>query len=153
MDLSSFFWPLVEEMGSGIAPELRVYVVHVLVDPPNVRPPFGPKIYGERTSVQELAWLGDGILFLSGFYPEYLGQDDYYASLGSLAYARAREDIYSELSRRFVSCRALVRDVRERCDVMGLDTMVALNRWLQNPSKALRTRLLELGIPPVVGRS
>jgi hypothetical protein len=158
MDLRTFFTPLVEEVRSPVTPEARVYVVGVLVSAPLTLEPLGPKIYAE-TSPIVLRILGDEALFLSGYFPERLERigipPGYYAALGSLAYGRCSrlDPVFGELSARFPDCQDLVRDVRERCDTMGMDMWSALDRWLQTGSRALGRRLQELGMTPLVGRS
>lgn len=159
MQLASFFGEIVEEMSTPRVPsELRVYVVGVLVSAPLTLEPIGPRVYAE-TSPVVLRILGDEALFLSGYFPERLERiglrPDYYASLGSLAYGRCvrLDPVFEKLSARFLECQGLVRDVRERCDSLGMDLWSAVDRWLQTDSRALRLRLSELGMPAVVGRS
>ena len=132
--------------------EVRSYLVLLLSDMAR-RPlddgPFGRRLLEARSSV-ELRTIGDGALFLSGFFPERLARQgipsSYYSSVGSSAYSRLGHAVYGEMAQRFPELQRVLRDVRGSCDAHGLDAPSACVRWLQTRSPVLERRLVSLGV-------
>lgn len=158
-DLVSFFRELVDRAtrDTGVTEETGFYLVRLLSDMRGLdEGPFGERLLSS-TEPAVLRSVGDGTLFLSGFFPErlvYRGISPVYmAQVGSSAYAslsgRAPEQtrsMFKELATRFQTFQGALEDVREMCDAMGMDSGMAALRWLQTGSPAFERRLNELGM-------
>ncbi len=113
--------------------------------------------------------VGDGVLYTTGFFGEYLesrGLDQaYFEELGARAYATAgrmlildrseQNGLFVELAEQFHMFVALVHDVAESLRVVAARTERALvqlyERWLNNGSEALAVALASHGLVPVRG--
>ena len=154
-DLFVFFYELVRS--SVRTSESTVfYVSRMLADVRGLdEGPFGTRLLSSREPTV-LRSVGDGSLFISGFFPErivYRGMSkNYYAQVGSTAYSvladivpKSARDLYEELSQSFPHLQRALEGVRERCDAMGMDAGDAAMKWLQTGSPILERRLTELG--------
>lgn len=113
--------------------------------------------------------VGDGVLYTTGFFGEYLesrGLDqEYFEELGARAYATAgrmlildrseHNGLFVELAEQFHMFVALVHDVAESLRVVAARTERALvqlyERWLDSGSEALAVALATHGLVPVRG--
>lgn len=104
--------------------------------------------------------LGDFSLFTSGFFSDSLNRGsvdvDYYVSMGEFAYgslgrrdADALGDVFSELSRKFVSFMDVLAEVSEQSGVRSSVAVLRLyEKWLRTGSPRDGQRLLDRGILP-----
>ena len=113
--------------------------------------------------------VGDGVLYTTGFFGEYLenrGIDQsYFEEVGARAYATAgqmlildrseQNGLFAELAEQFHMFVALVHDVAESLRVIAARTERALvqlyERWLDSGSEALAVALATHGLVPVRG--
>jgi hypothetical protein len=104
--------------------------------------------------------LGDFSLFTSGFFSDSLNRGavdvDYYVSMGEFAYgslgrrdADALGDVFSELSRKFVSFMDVLAEISEQSGVRSSVAVLRLyEKWLRTGSPRDGRRLLDRGILP-----
>jgi len=113
--------------------------------------------------------LGDGVLYTTGFFSEYLDNrgidQSYFEELGARAYATAgrmlvldraeQNSLFVELAEQFHMFVALVHDVAESLRVVAARTEQALvqlyERWLNSGSESLAAALATQGLVPVRG--
>lgn len=118
---------------------------------------------------ERLRHIGDGVLYTTGFFEEYLErrgiEQSYLEELGARAYATAgrmllidRSDqggVFSELADRFHMFVALVHDVAESLRVGAAHSQRALvqlyERWLNSGSESLAAALATRGLVPLRG--
>lgn len=162
-DTLPFFRELVEralrDAGKPVGEEVEYYVCMLLVEMGKKtldEGPFGVQLlYSEEPVV--LRSVGDGSLFLSGFFPERVVKrgltPSYFAHVGSSAYGilssrapRQVRGMYGELATRFHHLQRTLVGVREMCDAMGLGIGEVAARWLQTRSPAFERRARELGM-------
>ena len=113
-----------------------------------------------------LRTLGDGALFVSGFFADSLQRKlvdvEYYRALGGQAYARlSREDgwmeyeptVFAELARRFGEFADVLAEVSENSRLAsGNRSILELyERWIRTGSRRAAALLAERGITPVAG--
>jgi hypothetical protein len=113
-----------------------------------------------------LRMLGDGALFMSGFFADSLQRklvdEGYYRALGGRAYARlSREDgwmeyepaVFAELAQRFGEFADVLAEVSESSRLArGNRSILELyERWIRTGSRRAACLLAELGITPVAG--
>jgi hypothetical protein len=113
-----------------------------------------------------LRTLGDGALFVSGFFADSLDRKlvdlDYYRALGGRAYARlSREDgwmeyeprVFAELAQRFGEFADVLAEVSENSRLAnGNRSILQLyERWIRTGSRRAAAQLAERGITPVAG--
>jgi hypothetical protein len=113
-----------------------------------------------------LRMLGDGALFVSGFFAESLDRKlvdlGYYRALGGQAYALlSREDgwmeyepsVFAELARRFEEFSDVLAEVSENSRLArGNRSILELyERWIRTGSRRAAALLAERGITPVAG--
>jgi hypothetical protein len=111
-----------------------------------------------------LRMLGDGALFVSGFFGDSLNRKmvdlAYYRRLGGQAYARlSHEDgwmeyepaVFAELARRFPEFTDVLAEVSENSRLTASDrsTLQLYERWVQTGSRRAAALLAERGITPV----
>jgi hypothetical protein len=114
--------------------------------------------------------LGDGVLYVSGFFAEHLENRGvevrYVTSLGARAYDSAGRmlrgaanddapDLFFELAENFEQFTQLLRAVAERLSLSAAPSSMGLlklyERWLKTGSEAIGSELLERGVLPVRG--
>ena len=113
--------------------------------------------------------VGDGVLYTTGFFGEYLegrGIDQaYFEEMGARAYATAgrmlvmdraeQNGLFVELAEQFHMFVALVHDVAESLRVVAARSERALvqlyERWLNSGSEALAVALATHGLVPIRG--
>jgi hypothetical protein len=118
---------------------------------------------------QRLRRVGDGVLYTTGFFGEYLESkgiaQSYFEELGARAYATAgrmlvldkadQNGLFVELAEQFHMFVALVHDVAESLRVVAARTERALvqlyERWLNSGSEALAAALATHGLVPLRG--
>ena len=118
---------------------------------------------------QRLRRVGDGVLYTTGFFGEYLASrgidQSYFEELGARAYATAgrmlvldkaeQNGLFVELADQFHMFVALVHDVAESLRVVAARTERALvqlyERWLNSGSEALAAALATHGLVPLRG--
>ena len=118
---------------------------------------------------QRLRRFGDGVLYTTGFFGEYLESrgiaQSYFEELGARAYATAgrmlvldkaeQNGLFVELADQFHMFVALVHDVAESLRVVAARTERALvqlyERWLNSGSEALAAALATQGLVPLRG--
>lgn len=119
---------------------------------------------------ERLRVLGDGVLYVSGFFSEHLENRGvevrYVASLGARAYDGAGRmlrgaandnapDLFFELAENFEQFARLLHAVAERLSLSAAPSSMGLvklyERWLKTGSNALGSELLERGVLPVRG--
>jgi hypothetical protein len=113
-----------------------------------------------------LRMLGDGALFVSGFFADSLERkvvdQAYYRALGGQAYARlSREDgwmeyepsVFAELAQRFGEFSDVLAEVSENSRLTKGDrsTLELYERWIRTGSRRAAALLAERGITPVAG--
>jgi hypothetical protein len=113
-----------------------------------------------------LRLLGDGALFVSGFFADSLQRKlvdlDYYRALGGRAYARlGREDgwmeyepaVFAELGQRFGEFADVLAEVSESSRLANGNRSVLelYERWIRTGSRRAAALLAERGITPVAG--
>jgi len=111
-----------------------------------------------------LRMLGDGALFVSGFFADSLQRKlvdaAYYRRMGGEAYARlSREDgwceyepaVFGELGRRFTEFSDVLAEVSEqsRLSAGNRSILQLYERWVQTGSRRAAVLLAEKGIAPV----
>jgi len=162
-DTIPFFKDLVDQalrnVGEPVGEEAEFYVCRLLVDMGSKNldeGPFGVRLLSSSEPVV-LRSIGDGTLFLSGFFPERVKSkglsSSYFASVGSSAYGilssrapRQVQSMYGELATQFHQLQRALEGVREMCDAMGMDLGDVALRWLQTRSPILERRMRELGM-------
>lgn len=116
---------------------------------------------------ERLRVLGDGVLFLSGFFPEHFEsrgvEPNYLTALGSSAYADAAEvlarggtdlDVFRELARKFKAFVKLLTAVSEvlSCEASSdARTVLLYERWLKTGSRRAEKALSARGVLPQRG--
>lgn len=118
---------------------------------------------------ERLRRVGDGVLYTTGFFGEYLESrgiaQSYFEELGARAYATAgrmlvldqaeQNGLFVELAEQFHMFVALVHDVAETLRVVAARTESALvqlyERWLNSGSEALAAALATQGLVPLRG--
>jgi hypothetical protein len=119
---------------------------------------------------QRLRVLGDGVLYVSGFFSEHLENRGvevrYVTSLGARAYDGAGKmlraaandnapDLFFELAENFEQFSRLLHAVAEQLSLAAAPSSMGLlklyERWLKTGSNALGSELLERGVLPVRG--
>ena len=118
---------------------------------------------------QRLRRVGDGVLYTTGFFGEYLEnrgiEQSYFEELGARAYATAgrmlvldraeQNGLFVELAEQFHMFVALIHDVAESLRVVAARTERALvqlyERWLNSGSEALAAALATQGLVPLRG--
>ena len=113
-----------------------------------------------------LRMLGDGALFVSGFFADSLQRKlvdlDYYRALGGHAYARlSRENgwmeyepaVFAELGQRFGQFADVLAEVSENSRLTSGNRSVLelYERWIRTGSRRAAALLAERGITPVAG--
>ena len=107
-----------------------------------------------------LKHIGDGALFVSGFFSDSLNRTlvdvDYYASIGGCAYqalSRVETDtlspVFAELGDKFVEFADVLSEVSERtsCSSNG-DLLRLYEKWLKTGSRRAGQLLVERGVVP-----
>ena len=104
--------------------------------------------------------VGDGSLFISGFFGDSLNRRavdiDYYITLGGYAYGSlgrrdedACADIFAELAEKFVSYVDVLAEVSERSSINSNTELLRLyEKWLRTGSRRNGELLVERGIVP-----
>lgn len=120
---------------------------------------------------ERLRVLGDGVLYVSGFFGEHLEtrgvERGYMSTLGACAYEnasamlrhrdkdRSAPDLFSELAEKFRMFVSLLADVAESLRARSARTDGAVvklyERWLRTGSSTLEDALLSRGMVPVRG--
>lgn len=123
---------------------------------------------GER--FERLRVLGDGVLYVSGFFAPHLETRGvavrYVTSLGARAYDSAGQmlraaagdgapDLFFELSEKFESFASLLSAVAEQLSLTSAPSSQSVlklyERWLKTGSETVGSALLERGVLPVRG--
>jgi hypothetical protein len=111
----------------------------------------------QRTSLREV---GDGALFVSGFFSDSLRRKlvdvDYYVSIGERAYgalsrreADAFSQVFAELAGNFVAFVDVLAEVSERTSCTSNHDLLRLyERWLRTGSPHSGQLLIERGVVP-----
>jgi hypothetical protein len=103
--------------------------------------------------------LGDFSLFTAGFFSDSFRRRhidvDYYVSMGEYAYGSlsnaedAFQEVFAELSRKFVGFSDVLADISERTAVTSNNDVLRLyEKWLRTGSQRDGQRLIERGIVP-----
>ncbi len=119
---------------------------------------------------ERLRALGDGVLYVSGFFAPHLEtrgvEVRYVTSLGARAYDGAAKmlrgandnaapDLFVELAANFDCFAELLSDVAERLSLAAAPSSQGLlklyERWLRTGSEALGSELMQRGVLPVRG--
>jgi hypothetical protein len=119
---------------------------------------------------ERLRVLGDGVLYVSGFFAPHLEtrgvEVRYVTSLGARAYDSAGKmlrgnsgdaapDLFFELAEKFEQFSELLTAVAEKLQLAAAPSSVGVlklyERWLKTGSETLSTELLERGMLPVRG--
>jgi len=119
---------------------------------------------------ERLRVLGDGVLYVSGFFAPHLEtrgvEVRYVTSLGARAYDSAGKmlrgnsgdaapDLFFELAEKFEQFSELLTTVAEKLQLAAAPSSVGVlklyERWLKTGSETLSTELLERGMLPVRG--
>jgi hypothetical protein len=119
---------------------------------------------------ERLRVLGDGVLYVSGFFAPHLEtrgvEVRYVTSLGARAYDNAGKmlrgaasdagpDLFFELAENFERFAELLSSVAEQLSLAAAPSSVSMlklyERWLKTGSETLGTELLERGVLPVRG--
>lgn len=186
-DINSFFGELVggaiRERGVTTSPASEHYLVGLLVDcaQPDAR---ALDVFGTDSITlmlaraleesgparfERLRLLGDGLLYLSGFFGQHLErrglEPDYVYGLGSTAYGRAASmlrgpgsadggpDVLAELSLNFDTFVRVTSDVSEQLSALSVRDHGSLleiyERWLRTESATLADTLLARGLLPI----
>jgi hypothetical protein len=120
---------------------------------------------------EQLRLLGDGVLYLSGFFAEHLErrglEPQYVSGLGATAYGRASSmlrrfgtgtapDVFAELADNFAAFVRLVTNVSEQLAGQAVRDHGSLldvyERWIKTSSAALSQILLDHGVLPTRGK-
>jgi hypothetical protein len=110
---------------------------------------------GQR--VKRLKEVGDTSLYVSGFFAESLGRKlvdiEYYASIGSAAYAELASrlggsltEVYGELAARFPDFVEVLAEVRRRVDFAGTDIVRLYQQWLRTRDEWIERKLRAFGV-------
>lgn len=112
--------------------------------------------------VNLLKKLGDGALYMAGFFPEsfarQLVDSDYYIRMGETAYdnlsnlcvrKQAVSDIFSDLARRFATYVDILAEVSEKSFSKDSDLLRLYETWQKTGSKRSQNILVDKGILPV----
>ncbi len=170
----------VEARGLTTSRDSQVYLVALLADHArrptlhHVDEPFGVRLAramhasgGER--FERLRTLGDDVLFISGFYSDYLEHRglplDYVSGLGRVAYGGVADIlrrhagktpiVFEELADGFAGYVALLQHVsdsliaealRDESEVLGI-----YERWARTGSAVLADALIRFGLAPQKG--
>lgn len=122
---------------------------------------------GER--FEKLKGLGDGTLYVSGFFGEHLERrgvdDDFVASIGGYAYrsaatmlrggqrsASAAVDIFGELAERFAAFVEVLAEIADKtffATRKPADTLRLYEKWLRTGSERLARELAAQGVTPL----
>jgi hypothetical protein len=119
---------------------------------------------------ERLRVLGDGVLYVSGFFAQHLEtrgvEVRYVTSLGARAYDGAgrmlrgaandnEPDLFFELAENFTQFAKLLNAVAERLSLAAAPTSLGLvklyERWLKTGSQELGSELVHRGLVPVRG--
>ena len=118
---------------------------------------------------EKLRVLGDGVLYVSGFFGDHLEirgiEPEYVSTVGARAYAGAstmlvptragrQSDVFAELAQKFSLFVGLVRDIAEKLYARGNShraTVELYERWLRTGSTSLAQELSTRGVLPVRG--
>lgn len=119
---------------------------------------------------ERLRVLGDGVLYVSGFFAPHLEtrgvEVRYVTSLGARAYDSAGKmlrgnsgdaapDLFFELAEKFEQFSDLLTTVAEKLQLAAAPSSIGVlklyERWLKTGSETLSTELLERGMLPVRG--
>jgi hypothetical protein len=119
---------------------------------------------------ERLRVLGDGVLYVSGFFAPHLEtrgvEVRYVTSLGARAYDSAGKmlrgasgdaapDLFFELAENFAQFAELLTAVAEKLSLAATPSSVGIlkmyERWLKTGSESLGSELLEHGVLPVRG--
>jgi hypothetical protein len=118
---------------------------------------------------ERLRVLGDGVLYVSGFFAPHLEtrgvEVRYVTSLGARAYDSAGRmlrgasdnapDLFFELAENFERFAELLSAVAEKLQLAAAPSSVGVlklyERWLKTGNEALSSELLERGVLPVRG--
>ncbi len=191
-DLKSFFGGVVEEVQRAehydATCAAQMYVVALLADYAAGSPAAGETLSqpltllldaamraGGQERFERLRTIGDGVLYVTGFFSDYLENRglkvDYYSSFGAQAYdvagrmlarpsAGPRDSagtatVLSELARKFRMFVALIHDVADALYAGSIHsdraTVQVYERWLRTGSPALAQALVDRGVLPVRG--
>jgi hypothetical protein len=179
-DVDSFFGDAVESAiasrGVSASDSARQYLVAVLADfalkePRSFEKPVTFLLDEALSSppeerLERLKTVGDGTLYVTGFFPEHLdarGVDpSYLARVGATAYGAASNllaqggdglDLFGELSRRFGEFVKVLRDVADGLfahQTQNAESVVKLyERWLKTGSASLGQALAAQGLVPM----
>jgi hypothetical protein len=107
--------------------------------------------------VRCLKQVGDTSLYVAGFFAESLGRKlvdvDYYASIGSSAYAELSSrlggsltQVYAELAERFPAFVEVLAEVRRRVDFAGADVVKLYEQWLRTRDAWIEKKLRAFGV-------
>ncbi len=120
---------------------------------------------------ERLRTVGDGVLYVSGFFPEHLEnrgvERTYVSALGSRAYETAATmlrrggcessgpDVFAELAQKFRQFADLLADVAVALQARAARTDTAVvklyERWLETGSESLADALTSRGVVPTRG--
>jgi len=118
--------------------------------------------------VRILQKLGDTALFITGVFADSLNRKivdvDYYIAMGGSAYSsvsstmgsrfqdRAGQQLFNELTEKFVSFVDVLSEVCEQANFnTNRDVMRLYEVWIRTGSKRARSQLQKLGITPIPG--
>ena len=116
------------------------------------------------TRQKPLYKIGDSSLFTAGFFPDSLKRRlvdvDYYVQMGGSAYGNlsqmlqrepAFEEIYTDLSNRFVSYVDILSEVSEKSEFLTPNDLLRIyETWLKTGSERAKQRLSAEGIVPTL---
>ncbi len=183
-DLSSFFREALEEArragGYEGSAALEAYLVALLSEQAHSTGHYQAALerpvtlllaearhHQGRDRFDRLRLLGDGVLYVSGFFAEHLErrgvQQDYVSAVGARAYwdaaamlpsgAPGSVDVIVELARGFRTLVAWLRDVAERLAARAVSTdadrLRLYERWRRTGSGVLLEALVRQGVAPV----
>lgn len=149
----------LELTGLDVDEEVSFYVCRLLVDMGERtldEGPFGVRLLSSSEPVV-LRSVGDGTLFLSGFFPERISRlglsTSYMEHVGSSAYTALAGRVpgqvagmYRTMAHTFPRLRNALEVVRDGCDAPAIGKDGLALRWLQNRSEGLRRRLITMGV-------
>ncbi len=107
---------------------------------------------------RQLKYLGEGILFKSGFFAESFKRKmvgiEHYINMGSLVYKNlyqsAKSQVYEDISNRFSGYVDLFSEVSSKVNFSAQeDLLVLFDRYLGADSEGAMAKLIELGVVPV----
>lgn len=105
-----------------------------------------------------LRQMGDTSLLVSGYFPEALSRRsinlNYYKQMGEIAYSHLSgiiesQNVFSELSSRFIQLTELIEEVSTQVKTEGLSTSELLEYWSKVGSERVREKLKEQGVVPL----